>query len=93
LTGELKCMTTDARRERDRNLLRVRWITRVVAVLAAVGTAAFGALAASHSSHSSTSSGAGASGTVSPSRSNDDDDFSVVAPPSNAQPHAVSGGS
>jgi hypothetical protein len=87
-------MQTDARRERDRNLLRVRWITRFVAVLAAVGTAAFGALAASHSSHSSTPSGAGASGSVSPSRSTDDeDDFSIVAPPSNAQPHAVSGGS
>jgi hypothetical protein len=87
-------MQTDARRERDRNLLRVRWITRFVAVLAAVGTAAFGALAASHSSHSSTPSGARASGSVSPSRSTDDeDDFSIVAPPSNAQPHAVSGGS
>jgi hypothetical protein len=88
-------MQTDARRERDRNLLRVRWITRFVAVLAAVGTAAFGALAASHSTHSSTPSGAGAaSGSVSPSPSTDDeDDFSIIAPPSNAQPHAVSGGS
>jgi hypothetical protein len=90
-------MQTDAGRERDRNLLRVRWITRFLAVLAAVGTAAFGALAASHSSHSShssTPSGAGASGSVSPSRSTDDeDDFSIVAPPSNSLPHAVSGGS
>jgi hypothetical protein len=42
-------MNTDARVERDRDLLRVRRITQAVAVLAALATAAFGALAASHS--------------------------------------------
>jgi hypothetical protein len=91
-------MRTHSATERDRNLARVKRITRTTGILAAVVTAAFAGLAATHrasGSQGSSSAGSGspsvASSTSSSSQSSGDD--SLVAPSLSNQPTVVSGGS